>query len=98
MSSLIDRRIKIFTNRFEYVAQKRGFLSFGSKLWWTYRHKGDIEKLHPQMESLRSYLSLVFDALQINILLAMKATPLIKKKMYVYSQIALVAVSSDTRV
>ncbi|KAB5576051.1 hypothetical protein GE09DRAFT_1215779 [Coniochaeta sp. 2T2.1] len=79
MSRHIDGQIETFRTRFEHVAKQQGLSSLARKAWWTYHHKEDIEKLHPRMNSLTSYFSLVYDALHLNILLTMKITPAVKE-------------------
>ncbi|OIW29434.1 hypothetical protein CONLIGDRAFT_669301 [Coniochaeta ligniaria NRRL 30616] len=71
----IDSHILLYTDRFERVAQRRGLLALGRKLWWSRVHKADIDKLHPRMESLKTSLSLVYDAIKVEILLALKDSP-----------------------
>lgn len=84
MSRHIDRRIQIARTRFQHVARKEGLLSLGSKLWWTYHHKEDVEKLHLPMQNLMHSLNLVYHALELNIIMTMDMTPQLKKKVYVY--------------
>jgi hypothetical protein len=81
----IGGQIEKMTERFERVSQRHGLLSLWRKLCWSQFHKLEIHELHPQMESLKTSLSLVYDALKLEILMAMKDTPEIREEMYVQS-------------
>lgn len=83
VSRNIDGQIEKVTDRFSQVSKKRGVSGLGHKLWWSRVHKPEIEKLHPQMESLKTSLSLVYDALHLEVLMASTVTPEIDAEMYV---------------
>lgn len=78
----IESHIQKITHRFERVSEKQGLVALVRKVWWSHIHKPDIDKLHPRMESLKSSLSLVYNALHLEVLMAREETPEIKAEMY----------------
>lgn len=77
----INGQIQSVTDRFERVSRRRGLLAFGRKFWWSRFHKADIDKLHPRMESLKTSLSLVYDAIHLEILMTLKDSPEVRAEM-----------------
>jgi hypothetical protein len=66
-SARTSRRTRNEVQDMRWLFKEAADGNYFKKLWWTFRHKPEIEKLYPRMESLKLSLLLVLNNIQYDV-------------------------------